>query len=224
MQKNMTADNSGLLLALDKKVDQLNRVVKDHLGRMVSCLREQERSVDNQTKLIERSIRETVAQKSTYAEMVKGTCSEVVDKVSAKLSSLPQLASTQMASRDAQSISQVFDDFLDKERRKNNLVVHNFPESDSEAPRDRSEQDARQFQELVRDAFRIQLRVTKSHRVGRIVSGRHRLLIVTLESPDLKQELLHLAPQLRNSPVWGNVYITPDLNKTEREAAMKLRE
>ena len=221
--KKVASNTSGLIMALDKKVERLDKVVKDQLGRMVHCLREQERSVDNQTKLIERSIRENVAQKATYAEMVRGTCSEVVDKVSAKLTSLPQLASAQVASTDSQRISRAFDDFLDKERRKSNLVIHNLPEPDCASSQDRSEQDVRQFQELVKYAFRIHVKVTKAHRVGRIVPGRRRLLIVTLESPELKQDVLQMAPQLRNSPAWGNIYISPDLNKTEREAAMRLR-
>ena len=33
-----------------------------------------------------------------------------------------------------------------------------------------------------------------------------------------------MAPQLRSSPVWGNIFITLDLTKAERYAARKLRE
>ena len=220
----LKVDNSKMLIALESKVDHLDRVVKEQLGRMVHCLQEQEKSVDSQTKLIERSIRETVAQKSTYAEMVKGTCSEVVSKVSAKLSSFPQLASANAASKDVQNISRVFDDFLDKDKRKNNLVIHNLPEPDSTSLKERSEKDIRQFQELVKDTFRLNVRVTKSFRVGKAVPNRHRLLIVTLESPDMKHDLLQLAPQLRKSSNWVNIYITPDLTKAEREVARKLRD
>ena len=219
-------DSSRLLIALESKMDHLDRVVKEQLGRMTQCLREQERSVDSQTKLIERSIRETMAQKSTYAEMVKGSCTEVVDKVSAKLSSFPQLASATAATKDVQNISRVFDDFLDKDRRKNNLVIHNLPESQLGVASlaERSKHDICQFQDLARDAFRLQVRVTKSFRVGKAVPDRHRLLIVTLENPEVKQDILQLAPQLRGSTSWGNIYISPDLTKDEREKARKLRE
>ena len=33
-----------------------------------------------------------------------------------------------------------------------------------------------------------------------------------------------MAPELRNSEKWGNIFITPDLTRTEREAAKKVRD
>lgn len=212
------------LETVENKVDQLKKEVNDNLGRMVHCLREQERSVNDQTKLIERSIRDNVAQKATYAEMVKGTCSEVVGQVSAQLSSFPKLVANHNTTKEVQNISRVFDDFLDKDRRKHNLVVHNLPETDTASQGERSEHDVRQFQELVKEVFKLQVRPTKSFRVGRVTPGRHRLLIVTLDSIEVKQDLLQLAPQLRNSATWGNIYISPDLSRSEREVARKLRE
>ena len=103
--KSLVSLEGKALVSLEGKVDQLSREVKEHLGKMVQCLREQERSVDGQTKLIERSIRENVAQKALCAEMVKGTCSEVIDRVSAKLSAFPQLAASYTAAKDVQNMS-----------------------------------------------------------------------------------------------------------------------
>ena len=40
----------------------------------------------------------------------------------------------------------------------------------------------------------------------------------------MKGDVLRLAPQLRNSNSWSNIYITPDLTKEERDAARKVRE
>ena len=208
------------LVSLEGKVDQLNREVKEHLGKMLQCLHEQERCVDGQTKLIERSIRENVAQKATYAEMVKGTCSEVVDRVSAKLSAYPQLAASHTAAKDVQ----VFDDFLSKDRGKNNLVFHNLPESEATSLAGRSEHDTKLLQEFVKEEFRLRVQVMKSFRAGKAIPGRHRLLIVTMENEEVKHDLLRLAPQLRSSSVWGNIFISPDLTKAERDAARKLRE
>ena len=96
-----------------------------------------------------------MAQKSTYAEIVNGSCTEVVDKVSAKLSSFPQLASAAGATKDIQNISRVFDDFLDKDRRKNDIVIHNIPESQLGVVSlaDRSKHGICQFQDLARDDF-----------------------------------------------------------------------
>ena len=56
------------------------------------------------------------------------------------------------------------------------------------------------------------------------MSNRDRLLIITLETPSVKQELLRMARHLRDSEKWGNIFITPDLTPAERQAAKKLRE
>ena len=212
------------LASLESKVDHLALKVDTHMKRIAQSLKEQEQAVDSQTKMIERSIRDNHTQKATYAEMVKGTCSDVVAKVSAKVSTIPQAFSSQAASKDMQTISRVFDDFLEKDKRKNNLVVHNLPETENSSPTERTEKDTKLFQEMVRETFHINASVSKVFRVGKVMQDKPRLLIVTLATPGVKGDILRLAPQLRNTENWSNIYITPDLTKTEREAARKVRE
>ena len=211
-------------LTLETKVEQLATLVDTHMRQVEQSLKEQEHAVHEQTKLIERSIRDGHTQKASYAEMVKGTCSDIVSKVSAKVSTIPQAFAAQSASKDLQNISQVFDDFLEKDKRKNNLVVHNLPEAEGSSLSERSERDTKSFQEVVRDTFRMNVSVSKVYRVGKVMQNKPRLLIITLDTPGVKGEILRMAPQLRDSVKWGNIYITPDLTKTEREAARKLRE
>ena len=61
--------------------------------------------------------------------------------MSAKLSAFPQLAASYTAAKDVQNMSKVFDDFLNKDRRKNNLVIHNLPKSKATSLAERSEHD-----------------------------------------------------------------------------------
>ena len=61
---------------------------------------------------------------------MKGTCLGIVAKVSAKVSTVPQTIATRTASKDMQNIGQVFEEFLEKDRRKNNLFIHKLPESE----------------------------------------------------------------------------------------------
>ena len=210
--------------SLETRVEQLDKAMRDHAKLVTQSLKEQEAAVDNQTKLLERSIRELHNQKTSYADMVKGTCSEVVDKVSAKISSIPQGQLTRSESTNMVGVSKVFDNFLDKDRRKNNLVIHNLPEAAGVSKEDRAAHDLRLFQDLVKEMFQMSVAVARSFRVGRSVENRARLLIVTLETPGVKQDILRLAPQLRSSEKYGNIYITPDLTPAEREAAKKLRD
>ena len=156
--------------------------------------------------------------------MLKGACSDVISKVSAKVSAIPQAALYQSANKDKQNMAQVFDDFLDKDKRKNNIVVHNLMESEGNSFKEKTEQDIRLFQDMVKDVFHLNVVVARAFRAGKKIENKNRLLIVTLDTPGVKHDLLRLAPQLRGSEKWGRIYLTPDLTRTEREAARKLRE
>ena len=131
--------------------------------------------------------------------MVKGSCSQVVEKVAAKISSIPQGLAASAEPKTLSGFAKVFDDFLDKDRRKNNLVIHNLPEDNERSREDRAAQDVSLFQEIVKEVFRMSIAVAKAVRVGKQVANRDRLLIVTLETPGVKQDLLRMAPQLRAS-------------------------
>ena len=77
----------------------------------------------------------------------------------------------------------------------------------------------------MREAFQLNVAVAKSFRVGKPVENRGRLLVITLDTPGVKQQdILLLAPQLRGTEKWGNIYITPDLTPAEREVGQNLRE
>ena len=212
------------LISLESKVGELDKSLREHVKLVTQSLKEQEMAVANQTGLLERSVRELHNQKTSYADMVKGSCSQVVEKVAAKISSIPQGLAASAEPKTLSGFTKVFDDFLDKDRRKNNLVIHNLPEDNEGSREDRAAQDVSLFQEIVKEVFRTSVTVAKSFRVGKQVANRDRLLIVTLETPGVKQDLLRMAPQLRASEKWGNIYITPDLTPAEREAAKKLRE
>ena len=212
------------LTALESKVDKLQRTVADHVKRVDQSLREQEQAVANQTKLMEQSIHDHQTQKGSYADIVKGACSDVLDKVSAKVSSIPQITPNQNATKDLQNVAQIFDDFLDKDKRKNNIVVHNLPEATGNSAKEKIDMDILLFQEMVKESFHLNVAVSKGFRVGRVVLNKARLLIITLDTPGAKHDLLRLAPQLKGTDKWGNIYLTPDLTKAEREAARKLRE
>ena len=212
------------LTALESKVDDLQRELVDHMKLVGQSLREQERTVANQTKLMEQSIRDHQNQRASYADIVKGACSDVLDKVSAKVSSIPQITSNQMANKEIQNVAQIFDDFIDKDKRKNNIVVHNLPEATGSSAKEKIEKDVLLFQEMAKESFHLNVAVNKGFRVGKVLPNKARLFIITLDTPGVKHDLLRLAPQLKGTDKWSNIYLTPDLTKAEREVAQKLRE
>ena len=121
-------------------------------------------------------------------------------KLSEKVATLPadmakreaQIAS----SRTAQDVSEVFDDFLDREKRKLNLVVHNLAEPQGDTFQDRNANDAALFTSMIKEAFKISVTPVKTFRVGKKLPEKPRLLIVTLESASIKYDILKSAPQL----------------------------
>ena len=99
-------------------------------------------------------------------------------------------------------MSNVFDSFMDKEKRKLNVVVHNLPETNSPSLAERAEKDQELFMDIIKEGLNLIVRPTRSFRVGKRLDDKPRLLVVSLENADTKFELLKMAPQLRHLNTW----------------------
>ena len=73
----------------------------------------------------------------------------------------------QSSSKTVHDISVVFDDFLDKEKRKLNLVVHNLSEPQGETLQERAEKDAALFTSMLKDVMKLSVTPVKTFRVGK---------------------------------------------------------
>ena len=91
--------NTVKLQALEAKVDKLANFVTAHMRTIEQCLKEQERASVENGKLVKSSIKEIHQQKVTYADMVKGSCDEVLSKVSAQIASLPTDRSSKITAK-----------------------------------------------------------------------------------------------------------------------------
>ena len=120
----------------------------------------------------------------------------------------------------------MLDNYMDKEKRKLNVVVYNLPEQgepgDSAAERTRKDTD--KLCSIIREELRLNIRVSKAFRAGKKLPEKPRLLIVTLDSVEARVELTKMASQLRNSAEWHSLFINPDLTQKEREDGKKLRQ
>ena len=210
------------LARLESKLQEVGDAVRNHMTMIVQSVKEQEKVVTDSTRLVERVCKDQHSQKASYADMVRGSCDKMIKEVSSKIESLPAQA-TKDTSEASRTMSNVFDSFMDKEKRKLNVVVHNLPETNSPSLAERAEKD----QELIHGHH---LRGSEPHcltcsfRVGKRLDDKPRLLVVSLENADTKFELLKMAPQLRHLNTWKRIYITPDQTKTEREESKRLRE
>ena len=211
---------------LESKVQDVAESVREHMKILVQSLKEQEETVSTNTKLLQRTCLDQNSQRVTYADMVRGTCEKVVKDVGAKIDTLPSKVtpSGRDMSETTNAISRVFDSFMDREKRKLNVVVHNLPEQDGDTLAERMEKDQLLFKEVIKEGMNLIVRPIKAFRVGRKIEDRPRLLIVTLDNAGTKADILKLATQLRHLTKWKRIYVTPDLSKKEREDNKRLRE
>ena len=87
--------------------------MKNHFTWVDELLRNIEEHASNQLKVLEKTAQQ---HKTSYAEVVKGTCSEVAQVVKSQLADLPR-ASDKGERKAVVDLSRVLDDHLDKEKR-----------------------------------------------------------------------------------------------------------
>ena len=91
---------------------------------------------------------------------MRGSCDSVLREVT-RISDLPKQPVPANPVATHQDISKVFDNCLDKEKRRLNVVVHNLPETEAESLTDRAHSDQAQFRDLVKNCFRLNIRTTQ---------------------------------------------------------------
>ena len=114
--------------------------------------------------------------------------------------------------------------FMDKDKRKFNIVVYNLPESPDADISARNQHDVATFVSIVKECLRLDVRVTKSFRAGKINSEKPRTLVLTLDDMGTKVQILEKAYKLSHSSKWRRIYIAPDRTLKEREEHKKLRD
>ena len=147
---------------LDAKIDRVESLVKDHLQKIQASLSEHVEAAKAQSRQIELAVQSVELQKGSYAQAVKGTCSDVIKQVTAKIDAIPKPSQHKQNVNTAEEISGVFDNFLDKEKRKSNLVVHNLAESVGESYAEIVEQDVKKFVDMIKDAQSLHVRVVRA--------------------------------------------------------------
>ena len=215
--------SSSQLTQIEAKVDRLENAVKQTLQEIHAEVARHAETTDMQTKQVEQAIQAVELQKNTYAQAVKGTCSDMVKQVTARIEAIPKPVQQKYGINTAEEISGVFDNFLDREKRKLNLVVHNLEESSGDSYTEIVQQDTQKFVDMVKKGLKINARVTKAFRVGKKLPTKHRLLIVSMENMGVKTDILKMAYCLRQTTDYSNIYISPDLTWKEREEGKKLR-
>jgi len=107
------------------------------------------------------------------------------------------------------------EEIADREHRKNNIIVYNLLEG---ANRDADRDSA---SVLLNSILEHEVNITKLFRLGR-KNSKNRPLLIGLDSEDTKMQVLAVAPRLRLSKQFPNVYISPDRTKVEQQQHKEL--
>ena len=119
----------------------------------------------------------------------------------------------------------IVDEYVERERCKCNLLIHNFPENISPDNDHSCANDIKNFSNLVNREFNINdPKIVKAVRLRQTNPEKPRLLLITLKDISFKRSILKQATKLRNSSKWNKVFISPDLTPKQRQTNKKLRE
>ena len=215
-----------IIKGLNDKVEVLSQSISEHCKLVNLTLRQLEEHAVDQKVVLERTLRQQEEVKTSYADIVKNSCSVLKDTVEKKLSGLAgdNKQRSDHISHTSGDIHETINTVLDRERRKLNVVVFNLPENAPTADETRETKDLRTFTEIIKESLKLSVRASKCHRVGKMQENRPRLLIVTLADLDTKLELLRLSHQLRQTEEWSRLYINADQTPAERETYRQLRQ
>ena len=96
----------------------------------------------------------------------------------------------------------VADELSKRNKRECNVVVHNLPKP----PAATNESDINCFADICRVELSLEVDITKSIRLGQKQNSKPRYLLFKLSSEALHNKLLSLAPKLRFSSTWYQLY------------------
>ena len=207
--KQQFEEQASVIKACHLSCEEQTKQVAETVTRMEEKMKCRESQVE-QTAAME------VEQRRSYAEVIKSLGTKI-EEISAR----EVKVNTEAGSGEA--LVKSVGDFFDKERRKQNIVVHNLPESVDVDSKRRIEKDIEAFKSMVIDEFRMSVNIKQAFRAGKSEQERPRTLIVSLDDEGAKWDILKQAPHLRDSERYRGVFLSPDRTPEEREKDRNLR-
>ena len=90
-----------------------------------------------------------------------------------------------------QSAVDAVDEYIEREGRKTNLIIHNFPEQIIDSQNQlQPVNDSQAFTELVKNDFELDINISKSIQLRKIKSDKSQLLLISLQNLCNKRNLL----------------------------------
>ena len=168
---------------------------------------------------------------SNLSKALNGAISQVIKDISPKISEackVPPAHPSRVANTSTSSVTSAIDEYMDREKRKCNLILYTIPETTTSVESaDGVKKDSETFKELVSsimDKGISNLQITKAIRLGKLPSVNPRPLLISVRDELCKREILRSAYKSSKIPKWSNIYVSPDYTCKEREANKVLHE
>ena len=175
-----------------------------NLHRIISDISNKLNELSSQNRNLQKQIEDVCFQITSPQNQITGT-SETVSQTTAPTSESPTTAALSIA-----------DELADRERRKNNLIIYNLPESTDNS------KDKSFFTELCKSVFDTTVKITKSLRLGKKHENKNRPLLIGLENQQNVVNITSRAAYLRHHDKYENIYIAPDMTKYQRSKHKQL--
>ena len=101
---------------------------------------------------------------------------------------------------------ETINEYMDRQRRRCNLIIRNVPESSKQEKSEQSNKDTAKISDLFYKEFGLKrTQIKKIIRQGRRVQDQACLILVTVNDKEAKRQILHNAAKLRQISVWKDI-------------------
>ena len=121
-----------------------------------------------------------------------------------------------------EKVEELFEERVDKDRRKGNVIIQGLKESKDSDPNKRKEHDIGEVKKIAK-FLEVSVDITACMRLGTKTAKKTRPLKVVLSSVKNRADLIRNSKEMRNAEAkYSKVFINPDLTPREREVDKKL--
>ena len=180
------------------------------------------RSCHAQIKQMDNNIKQLVEENKGLKDRVKAL-EEKWDLFKEELKEETVKCAVQRISQD---MGKHMEELEERNRRRNNLVLYNVPESTKEEAKERQSDDLVACCDLIEGSLKVtDFNIETTIRMGKSEDGKKRPLLVKLTKETDKKHILASAKNLKHetNPWKKRVDISSDMTKMEREQHQRLR-
>ena len=211
---------------LNQCLTRVKKLIFDHSQNFSSIVTNTIESLKTSWQEEFKVVNDSIATLSKKIDNLGTQNSELQLKVNNTEASINTISTNPVNSSLTQtSATSIVDEYLERERRKLNLIVYGLIESSAPTVTEQISSDTDIFCRLVRSEFNMgDIQVGKVLRLGKVVRDKPRPVLVSLTDFSTRRQILRNAKSLRNSQSYKQVFICPDLTPKERETNKQLVE